>query len=109
MSNKIVFPFRKILKRFDMSDFPDQPDDYTLPKRAADNYAVEARKGLMITGLTEFFGIIVRAAKHLNNTHDVWLESHDHIKGEMSTDDLPGGAHMRFSWFQRRSREDNDE
>ncbi len=78
---KIKFPFSRLLRTFDETDHPES-DDPDLIRKDAFDFAKEARKGLMIFGLTDIFGIKPPVQKGLR-WWQVWLESHDHIKGEI--------------------------
>jgi hypothetical protein len=100
----VRFPLKKLLKRFTMDDFPDTPDDFTKPEEAAWAYGKEVREGLEVTGLIEWFGVVVKSVRRMRNTWDVWLESWEGITGALDI----GNEKLKNSWLHRRSRSEED-
>lgn len=99
----IEFPFKKFLKRFNPEDYEDDKDK---TEEAAWDYGKQARESLMMTGLIEFFGIAVRAARGTRNTWDVWLESWDNITGRINVGDKIKDKRTQHIIFRRKSEED---
>lgn len=99
----IEFPFKKLLKRFNAEDYDN---DRSRTEKAAWDYGKKAREGLITTGLVEFFGIVVGAAKGIRNAWDVTLESWDHITGIINVGEKLKDKRDQDVRYRRRSDDD---
>lgn len=96
----IEFPFKKFLKRFNPEDYDNDRDK---TEKAAWEYGRKARESLILTGLVEFFGVVVRSAKGARNAWEVWLESWDHITGSINVGERLKDKRTKDIKFKRES------